>query len=254
MGSGGDRHRISLPSKTNLKKQRAALKKLKSVGLYSGKLPRMNAVGGGRLSSYQQKLVKQFDAVAKGRAKVLTPKHPKDYAKLFTVRGNKVIVPKGKGERVTTNKAGNIVRERKGPRGEKIKGVFHRRKPAQMPPPPPPERRIQYAIPFARKLGKNRYRLEWKRFPSYESLASFMKTYETEGRYSDWANFVFEEEISSLPQAERDAALNSAAVKFGRAKSENEFETGSQLSPIMRAARTNRRRKKRRGQRSERGH
>lgn len=229
-----------MPNKSDKQKQRAALKKLKGAGLYSGKLPR------GGLTEYQKRLVIRFDDVVKGRAKVVTPKNPKDYSKLYDVKGDKVIVPRAKGEKIKINKRGNIERERKGPRGETITSRPRRTKPGELPPQPPPERRIQYAIPFARKLGKNRYRLDWKRFPSWDSLASFMRTYEQEGRYEDWTNFVFEEEISNIPQAERDRALNEAAVKYGRAKSTNEFEVGSQLSPIMRAARKNRRRKSRR--------
>lgn len=222
-----------MPTRNRSQTQRAALKKLKGAGLYSGKLPR------GKLTDYQQKLVRRFDDVVKGRAAVVQPKNPKDYSAAFDVKGKHVIVPKGKGEKIKVNKSGNVTRERKGPRGEKITGTFKRRKPGEIPPAPPPQRRVQYAIPFARKLGKNRYRLEWKRFPTYDTLAAFMREYEPE-RYPDWPNFVFEEEISEASLADRNRALNEAAVKYGRADSLNEFEQEPE-APIMKLARRNRR-------------
>ena len=213
--------------------QRAALKKLKGAGLYSGKLPR------GKLTDYQQKLVKRFDDVVKGRAAVVQPKRPADYKAAFDVKGKHVIVPKNKGEKIKVNKSGNVVRERKGPRGEKITGTFKRRPPGQIPPAPPPARRVQYAIPFARKLGPGRYRLEWARFPTYDKLANFMKTYEP-SQYPDWPNFVFEEEISDASEADRNAALNAAAIKYGKATKGDFEESGSY---IMRQARRVRRKK-----------
>lgn len=233
-----------LSNKSERKKQSAALKKLRVAGLYTGKLPR------GKPSKYQQSLIKKFDAVIKGKATVVEPKGAKDYRGIYQVSGKKVVVPKGKGEKIKVSKTGNIVRERKGPRGEKITGTLRRHKLGTTPAKPAPQRRVQYAIPFARKVAHNRYRLEWHRFPSWESLATFMSEYEKE-RYPDWKNFVFEEEISDVPLARRNQLLNEAAVKYGRAKSELEFDEGSELAPIMRHARKNRRAKKRRSFRNK---
>lgn len=230
-----------MATKSDSKKQRAALKKLRTAGLYGGKIPR------GKLNKYQQSLVNKFDAVVKGKAKVVSPKNPKDYSKLYQVKGSKVIVPRAPGEKISINKNGNVVRERKGPRGEPIKSTSRRTKPGELPPKPVPPKQVRYAIPFARKLGKGRYALHWQRFPTWDALAAFMATYEKEGRYEDWTNFVFEEEISDTrPKAERDRALNEAAVQYGRANSLNDFEVGSQLSSVMREGRRNRRRKTRR--------
>lgn len=222
-------------SKSPTKKQHSALKKLRASGLYSGKIPR------GKLTKYQAGLVKKYDDVVKGKATVVRPKNPKDYGRIYRTSGDKVIVPKNKGEKIAVNKRGNIERTRKGPRGEKIKSTAHRSKPGELPPET--TKRVQYAIPFARKLGKNKYRLEWVRFPTRESLAAFMAEYEKAGRYQDWTNFVFEEQISDASLKDRNEALNKAAVKYGRAKSENEFTEGS--SDIMRLARRNRRERKR---------
>lgn len=212
---------------------------MREAGLYSGKL------GRGAPTRYQQGLIKKFDAVIKGRAVVLEPKAAKQYSKLYTVKGKKVIVPRGAGEKIILNKHGNVTRTRKGPRGEKITSTARRQKPGQLPPQPVAPRRVQYAIPFARKISRGVYRLEWQRFPTWESLAAFMATYEKEGRYSDWANFVFEEEIFDLSDTaerkRRNNELNKAAVQYGKAKSELEFEDTA--SPIMRAARKTRRKK-----------
>jgi valyl-tRNA synthetase len=103
---------------------KTALRKLRELGLYRGKLPR------GKLSKYQQSLIKRFDDVLKGGAKVLQPKSPKDYSSLYVVKSDKVIVPKRKGEKIKVNKHGNIEWECRGPRGEKIKGTL----PAELPP------------------------------------------------------------------------------------------------------------------------
>ncbi len=230
-----------MPSKNKSSRQgrqasRAALKKLKAAGLYTGKLPR------GKPSEYQQRIIRKFDDVVKGRAAVVKPKDPKSYKTIFQVAGDKVIVPKGKGEKIKLSKSGLIQRERKGPRGEKIVGTFRRMKPTERPAPEAPAERFQYAIPFARKLGKNRYRLEWKRFPTRESLDAFMMEYERTGRYEDWRGFVFQESLrDTRSQAERDAALNEAAVKYGKAQSTNVFEGTETLEPIMRVARKARR-------------
>lgn len=203
--------------------------------MYGGKLPR------GKLSEYQQRIIKKFDAVAKGRATVVTPKNPKDYAKLFTVKGDKVIVPRTKGEKISTNKHGNITRERKLGRGQKSKGVLKRYKEFKTPEKPEPSRRVQYAIPFARKVSKGVYRLEWKRFPNWETLEKYMMGSDSVRDYDDWQHYVFEEEISELSREERDAALNDAALKYGRAKSTGEFTSGP-LSDVMRVAKKTRRR------------
>jgi hypothetical protein len=139
--------------------------------------------------------------------------------KTVTLRsgGKKITIAKRKGDRWRVGKGGKVTRTRKGPRGEKIKGTMIRVKRGQTPPPPPPGKQYQYAIPFARKVAKGRYRLEWQRFPSYESLNEFMSEYDRTGRYTDWRFFVFKEEVSDVPKARRDELLNEAAIAHGRA-------------------------------------
>jgi hypothetical protein len=233
-----------LPKASVPKKQ---LQKLKAAGLYSGKVPR-----GGTLSRYQQRLIKRFDAVATGKATVLSPKNPASFKGIFDVQGKHVIVPKGKGEKWNVNKSGGITRTRKGPRGEPIKfSSWRAKKPGDIPKPPPPEKRERYALPFARKVGSGQYRLEWQRFPDYASLQKFMTEYETpdpvtgKARYPDWTQYVFIESIDDeRPLAERNAALKDAAIKHGRAKAEH-FVGSSSLDSTMRQARKVRRNKRR---------
>lgn len=224
------------------------LKKLKSAGLFTGKLPR-----GNKLTAYQKGLITRFNDVATGKAQVLKPKNPSTFKSIFKVQGDKVIVPKAKGEKWRVTKSGAIERTRKGPRGEQIKfKSWRQKKPGELPPPPPPEKRVRYALPFARKVGKGQYRLEWQRFPTYDALASFMSEYEKtdekgKARYGDWAQYVFEESIDDTRDiAERNRALNEAAVKYGKAKSTSIFEGSNTLEPIMRVARKGRRNKQRR--------
>jgi hypothetical protein len=220
------------------------LKRLKSAGLYSGKLPRGNT-----LTPYQQSLIKKFDAVAKGKATVLQPKDPSSYKRVFQVSGKNVIVPKGKGDKWTVTKSGNVQRARKGPRGEKITFTgWRQKKPGDIPPPAPAQKRVQYAVPFARKLGKGRYRLVWQRFPTYDELKKFMAEYEKRDekgrqRYPDWTQYVFEESIDDArPVKERNQSLTDAAIKYGRAKPQD-FEVTNKLNPILRVGRKARRKK-----------
>lgn len=240
-----------MPKSSVPKKQ---LKKLQSAGLFTGKLPR-----GNKLTPYQRGLITRFNDVATGKATVLKPKNPSTFKNIFKVQGDKVIVPKGKGETWRVTKSGAIERTRKGPRGEQIKfKSWRQKKPGELPPQPPPEKRVRYALPFARKVAKGEYRLEWQRFPTYEALANFMKAYEetdpvtNKARYGDWAQYVFEESIDDERSiAERNRALNEAAVKYGKAKDTSIFESSNTLEPIMRVARKARRQKSRR---TTRGH
>lgn len=184
---------------------------------------------------------------------MLKPKDAGTFKNIFKVQGDKVIVPKGKGESWKVTKSGGIERTRKGPRGEKIKfSSWRQKKPGEMPPRPPKEKRVQYALPFARKVSQGQYRLEWQRFPTYDALAKFMQEYETpdpvsgNARYPDWQQYVFEESIDDdRPYAIRNQALQDAAIKYGRAKAEH-FSGTNSLAPVMRVARKARRKRKRR--------
>jgi hypothetical protein len=199
------------------------LSRLRDLGLYSGKQDRRK-----NLSPYQQKLIVKFDDVLKGRARVVEPKAPQSYRGIYKVQGKKVIVPRERGERISVNKQGEIVSRKRGPPGFEIyrRGI---RVPVEMPtgrpapiPPPAPERRVQYAIPFARKVGRGQYRMEWHRFGNWDDLAAFMAEYEPD-RYGDWREYVFEEEISSLSREERDRQLDDALVRHGKVRNADEI-------------------------------
>jgi hypothetical protein len=192
---------------------------------------------GEKLSPAQKRMVTKYKDVVTGKAQVLEPRAPKEYGKVFRTVGKKVIVPRGKGERWHVNKAGNMVRVRKGPRGEKISGITRRVKPgAEIPLPPPPSQPqpTGWSIPFARKLGKGQYKLEWVRFTSRDELDRFMKEYEKRqrGSYLDWANFVMEDYYEQAPDETHGAfrsrvsrGLTESAVAHGRA-SRGDFEPG----------------------------
>jgi hypothetical protein len=216
-------------------KQHAALKKLRDAGLYSGKQDKRKS-----LTPYQKRLVAKYDAVIKGRAVVLEPSNPKSYSKLYQVRGSKVIVHREKGERISVTKSGEIKRTKRGPIGETITKTGKALAPGQLPSRS--QRRIQYAIPFARKTGRGQYTMHWVRFPTWDDLAKFMGEYESAGRYEDWTNYVFEEEVSDLSVAERDKLLDDAIVKYGRARDATVIVT--QGRKVRRARKRNRARKK----------
>lgn len=171
------------------------LRRLKRAGVYSGKIDKRRK----RPTSYQQRIIKQFADVLRGRATVVRPKNPASYGRIFKRRGRAVIVPRGKGEKIRVNKAGNIVRERRGPRGEKIIGTFRRTKPGEKLKKPPATLKVNYAIPFARRVSGG-YRLEWHRFPNFDLLQAFMQEYEKsdekgQPRYPDWPDYVLIEII-----------------------------------------------------------
>lgn len=72
-------------------------------------------------SRAQKAAIKKFADVIAGRAAVVSPKNPKSYRERYRVKGNKVVIPRGKGERITTDKAGTIRISGKSPRGRKYK-------------------------------------------------------------------------------------------------------------------------------------
>lgn len=156
------------------------------------------------------------------RAKKLRPLRKRGRTITLRRGKRKLTLPKRKGERWRKSKKGKVTRTRRGPRGEKIT--------SRMTTLPELEREVPqkeyvYAIPYARKVGRGRYRLEWQRWPDYESLRNFMQMYEADGRYPNWAFFVFKEEVSDVPQARRNELLNEAAVKFGRASPDDFGDT-----------------------------
>jgi hypothetical protein len=194
--------------KAQAKFARRALLKLKSTGLYSGKLDLRR-----KPSKYQARLIEKYRDVVTGRAQVIKPKNPKTFKSLFRVVGDKVIVPRRKGEKIKVTQRGAIVGERKV--GKRVVRSRYRRMKANETIKAPTER-TQYAVPFIRgrdKFGKPI--LQWKRFPSKEFLADYMTNSASVRDYSDYANYVVEETLS---KPKSDKQLESIIEKRGLAK------------------------------------
>lgn len=181
-------------AKAQVLKQRAALKKLKRAGLYTGKVD-----GRKKLNKYQQQQIAKYADVIAGRAAVLKPKNARNYKRLYRVKGNKVIVPRRKGERLAV-KGGEIVSNRKVGK-TKVRGRLKRVGRGQVPARP--EKPVMYAIPF-RVRGSDE--LRWLRFPQWEALKDFMLAYE---RYKDWEDYVLEEHINADENEEADDKLTA---------------------------------------------
>ena len=94
-------------TKAQVRKDRAQLKKLKSTGLFKGKIDARKPP-----SAAQKRALKRYADVISGKAAVVKPKNPKSYKGTFKVVGDKVIVPK-RGGRVRVDKEGVIRTTRK---------------------------------------------------------------------------------------------------------------------------------------------
>lgn len=173
-------------TKSQIKSDRAKLRKLRASGLFRGKIDLRKPP-----NSRHRKALKEFADVISGKATVVKPRNPRSYRSLFDVKGDKVIVPRRKGERVRVDKQGNITSTRK-VGGRTVKAKFQRSKRGEKIARPSEEK--QYAIPFIRgRDKKGRPIVHWFRFPSYDDLAKFMAGYD----YKDWTDYVVEEELDA---------------------------------------------------------
>lgn len=155
--------------------QRKALKKLRHARLYTGAADLRR-----KPSKYQKTVITKFMDYLTGSAKVVKPKNAKRYKKQFRVVGNKVLVPKRKGERVRVNRKGEIVKSRYlFGRRQVSKYVESKTVPAGRRPG------IQYALPFNR--GKKG--IYWQFFPDREAIEKFFRP---ESTYVDWPDYVLE--------------------------------------------------------------
>ena len=169
--------------KSQAKFERRALKKLRVLGLYTGKIDLRKTP-----TPYQRKQITKFSDVVAGKAAVVEPKNPKSYAGLFTVKGDKVVIPKRKGEKIKVTPKGAIITERKiGKRT--VRARFRKTERAEQIRR---EHKAMYAVPFIRGRDKNgRPVLEYKRFPNWTTLQKFMKGYD----YKGWQKYVVVETI-----------------------------------------------------------
>lgn len=165
-----------ISSRRQAKKQRAALRKLISTGIYTGKADLRR-----KPTKYQKRVISKFADVVAGRAAVLKPKAPSAYRKLFKTVDKLVIVPRRKGERIRVDKkSGEILRTRT-VRGRKVQSRLRRVKAGETIKRPAPAQAVQYAIPFNR--GDH---IEWMRHPTFDALKAFMSEY---ARYKGWKKY-----------------------------------------------------------------
>lgn len=171
-----------LPSKSKTGKQaRAALKRLRDLGLYSGDLRK-------KPTKYALAKIDKFDAVLKGKATVVKPRNAKRFKNIFETVGKSVIVPKRKGERISVDKSGEIVSIRKsGKRVIRARGQTLKRD--DVLARPAANRNVQYAVPFNGHNGET----NWFRFPDFDELKKFMAGYD----YKDWRDYVVVEDVDN---------------------------------------------------------
>lgn len=178
---------IKSRSNSQLKKERRALRRLREAGLYTGKLDLRK-----KPTAYQRKAITKFADVLSGAASVLKPKDAAAYKGLFKTVGDKVIVPRRKGERLSVDKkSGEIIGKRK-VRGRTVRSRFKRVKSGETIKRPRKSEAVQYAIPFNR--GDH---LEWMRHPSYDALKSFMSEY---ARYKGWKKYSVSEKVATADE------------------------------------------------------
>ncbi len=178
----------NLPSKSRPKRQarieRRQLRKLKSTGLFKGKIDLRKPP-----TPAAKRALRRFRAVIEGKAKVLKPKSPKSYRKVFRVVGNKVIVPRRKGERLYVRKDGKIVTQRK-IAGQSQTGVYKKLDEIT-------EEKRMYILP----LNRGHKGLEFYKFNSKEELEKFV--YETSPKVGEtfkrYADYVIEVDPGNVP-------------------------------------------------------
>ncbi len=169
-------------TKAQAKSDKRAVRKLRELGIIKRADLRRPP------TAAQKRTIRKYADVVSGRAKVVRPKNPSSYKKLFRVAGKNVIVPKRKGERVSVNRAGEIVRKRK-VGGRKSRGTFkHAPRPEEFRPRK--GHRVVYALPVNRGGGE----IEWYRYASWDKLVADMQTGSLKG-YRNFTDYVVEEEL-----------------------------------------------------------
>lgn len=169
-------------SKLQAKRTRAALKKLRATGLYTGKLDLRR-----KLTGYQKRQLSKFKDVIAGKSVALKPLNPKSYKGIFPIKRGVVIVPRRKGERILVEKkTGEIISSRK------IGGVSVSARYEKVDSRKKRDPDAAYLVPFIRGRKTNGDPiLEWKRFPNWNALQKVMAGYD----YKNWKKFVVVERI-----------------------------------------------------------
>ena len=129
------------------------------------------------------------DVIA-GRARVLKPAKPRSYKGVFRVVGDKVIVPRKKGQRVRVGRKGEIEVARK-IGGKMRRGRFKRI--AELAPDK------VYILPLARGDG-----IAWMKFDSRDELNKFV--FETSPKigatYKNFASYILEMDATTYERRE----------------------------------------------------
>jgi hypothetical protein len=188
-------------SKAQVVRDKKALQTLKKTGLYGGKIDLRRAP-----TPYQKSQIRKFADVIAGKAAVVRPKQPSRYRDRFLVKGDKVIVPRRKGERIDVSSTGKITRTRKTPTGRRKSTVI----PVGPPragraaiPPPPTDRALVYYLPFRRGRGKGAT-TQWIRF-THDRLVEFFHAYDLgDEKAADWLGYIEVEEVSASDERALD--------------------------------------------------
>jgi hypothetical protein len=188
-------------SKAQASRDKRALQKLRSTGLYTGKIDLRKAP-----TRYQKSLMGRFADVLAGKAAVVRPADPKAYKRAgFRTAGKAVIVPKRKGERIGVGKTGRITRTRKGAKRATIIPV--RGAPvAEGPVPGEPAAQIYY-LPFKAGTGPGAP-VEYRRF-SRRGLVKFFLEYKRDNKHvNTWLRSLEVENASPALERELDVYLS----------------------------------------------
>lgn len=183
-----------------LLKQRA---KLKSYGLLSKRVDLRR-----KPTSYQKKLIARYQDVLRGKAQVVSAATPKQAAKFkhsFQVIGDKIVVPRGKGEKIKFSKKTGELRATRTVGGKKITKTMSD---GELAPLLPGQ---YYVIEFA---GGQRFRTN-----DFATLQTFMQGYEKKEYkpFKDWRKYV---QIETLEDAQgEEIAISKYRPIYKRRKS-----------------------------------
>jgi hypothetical protein len=179
-------------TKKQVSADKRALKTLQKTGLYTGKIDFRRAP-----TPYQKSQIRKFSDVIAGKAAVVRPQDPKAYRDTFRTKGDAVIIPRDKGEKIGLSKTGKITRTRKTRTGKQKRTIIpsvrpKKIKPGAKPrglPAPAPGKAMVFYLPFRRGRGKGQT-TQWIRF-SYDGLKRFLHEYDlTPEQMSDWLRYV----------------------------------------------------------------
>jgi hypothetical protein len=208
-------------TQSQVRSDRKALRILREKGLLS-KSTNLSK----KPTRYQRSQINKFADVIAGKAAVVRPKQPSTYKNLYRTKGDKVIVPKRKGEKIHVNRRGEIEGERKV--GNRVVRSRHKRlRRGEDVGALPSKSGKQYAIPFNRGGGE----IEWKRFPDRDALRDFMQGYD----YKDWTDYVVEESVDE--EMDDDELQDKLDRQLRRARRRRDAAAGVAARPARKRGR-----------------